>query len=167
MSDSSPARIILLGVLLAALSFAACQPEEEDSRRRPLGEAPSPATQERLPEGHPEVPGMEGAASRSPDRRDLPPSVTVHLDSGNAAYRADDYRRARRHFHAAVEADSSVAAGWFGVYMAERALGNDRAADSALRRAGATGAPSDVHHAPGIDSGGGMTPDPQEETTDS
>lgn len=167
MSDTSAVRLALLGTLLAALSLPACQPEEDTSRRRPLGDAPDRGMQGQLPEGHPEVPGREGGAARSPDRRDLPPSVTVHLDSGNAAYRADDYRRARRHFRAAVEADTTAAAGWFGVYMAERALGNDRAADSALRRAGALGGAPDAHHAPGGDSARGSMPHPPMESTDS
>lgn len=166
MSYRSSARTVLLGAVLAGLSLPACQPEEDTSRRRPLGETPSRGMQGQLPEGHPEVPGMQGTAARSPDRRDLPPSVTVHLDSGNAAYRADDYRGARRHFRAAVEADSTVAAAWFGVYMVERALGNDGAADSALRRAGGLDDATGMHPGPGDDSAG-RRPHPPIPSTDS
>lgn len=146
-----PARLpTTLGAAAAlALTVGACGPEEDTSNRRPLGQQPATPTEGRLPEGHPEVPGMgDGGAATGATERDLPRAVTVHLDSGNAAYRAGDYQAARRQYRAAVEVDSTAAAAWFGVYMAERALGDDRAADSALRRAGDLGA-SGVDHVPG------------------
>jgi tetratricopeptide (TPR) repeat protein len=68
-------------------------------------------------------------------RADLAPEVVAHLDSGSAAFRADDYQGARDHFVAATEIDSDAAAAWFGVYMAEKALGNEAAAEEALQRA--------------------------------
>jgi tetratricopeptide (TPR) repeat protein len=68
-------------------------------------------------------------------REELDPTVRASLDSGNAAYRTNDYEAARRHFRHAVDIDDDVAAGWFGVYMAELALGNADAAEEAMDRA--------------------------------
>lgn len=68
-------------------------------------------------------------------RRELSPAVTAALDSGNAAYRAREYEAARRHYTEATEAGSDVAAAWFGLYMAELAMGNADAATAAMDRA--------------------------------
>lgn len=70
--------------------------------------------------------GLRGPG-RSP--RDLPPGVAAHVDSGNARYRAGDYEEARRHYRTAVDLGLGEATAWFGVYMAERALGNESEAD--------------------------------------
>lgn len=68
--------------------------------------------------------------------RDLmAPEVVAQLDSGSAAYRADDFEASLRHYTRATELDPSVGAAWFGVYMAEHALGNADAAQAALERA--------------------------------
>lgn len=68
-------------------------------------------------------------------RASLSPEVAAALDSGNAAYRDERYEDARQHYIAAVRADDDVAAVWFGLYMAELALGNAAGADSAMDRA--------------------------------
>lgn len=68
-------------------------------------------------------------------REDLPPALVEALDSGNAAYRRGDYDVALEFYNNAVDVDDDVAAGWFGVYMAELALGHPEAADSAMMRA--------------------------------
>lgn len=68
-------------------------------------------------------------------REDLPPQVVAALDSGNAAYRRGDYEDALAFYQSVVDQDQDVAAGWFGIYMAELALGNPEAADSAMARA--------------------------------
>lgn len=68
-------------------------------------------------------------------RENLDPDVMAALDSGNVAYRAKDYETARRYFREAAELDDGVAAAWFGVYMAELALGNDDEAEAAMERA--------------------------------
>lgn len=68
-------------------------------------------------------------------RQDLDPAFIAALDSGNTAYRAREYEEALRYFERATEADAEVAAGWFGVYMAQLALGNMEAADAAMERA--------------------------------
>ena len=68
--------------------------------------------------------------------RDLmDPAVVAQLDSGSAAYRADHFDAALEHYRRATELEPELGAGWFGVYMGERALGNDDAAQAALERA--------------------------------
>jgi hypothetical protein len=61
--------------------------------------------------------------------------VVAQLDSGTAAYRADDFAAALRHYRRVTELDAAVGAGWFGVYMAEHALGHPEEAQVALERA--------------------------------
>ena len=68
-------------------------------------------------------------------RGEMTAEVVAHLDSGNVAFRVDDYAGARRHFRVVVELDPESAPGWFGLYMAEQAVGNVEAADAAFRRA--------------------------------
>jgi Flp pilus assembly protein TadD len=66
--------------------------------------------------------------------RDLSPGVAEALDSGNAAFRAKDFAAARTHYMRAVELGPDESAGWFGLSMVERQLGNAAAADSAMQR---------------------------------
>jgi tetratricopeptide (TPR) repeat protein len=68
-------------------------------------------------------------------RQQLDPVVTAALDSGNIAYRERDYQRALDHYHQAVAVDNEAAAGWFGIYMAQLALGNPDAAEAAMEQA--------------------------------
>jgi uncharacterized membrane-anchored protein len=76
-------------------------------------------------------------------RDSLGPGVIAAIDSGNARYREGEFEAARSHFQGVLERDSTVAAAWFGLYMTERALGNQDAADRALERAGElSGGPS-------------------------
>jgi tetratricopeptide (TPR) repeat protein len=82
-------------------------------------------------------------------RAELDPAVLAELDNGNAAYRARDYETALQHYQAAVDMDQRLAAGWFGIYMAQLALGNAEAAEAAMDQARI--------HAPGATL---MHPDP-------
>jgi tetratricopeptide (TPR) repeat protein len=66
-------------------------------------------------------------------RAALSPAVVAELDDGNAAYRDRDYERALQHFQAAVDMNETLAAGWFGIYMAQLALGNPEAAEAAMQ----------------------------------
>ena len=75
------------------------------------------------------------AEARARARAELPPAVRDALDRGSAAFRARQYDSARAAYRDAAARAPDVAAAWFGVYMAERALGNVEAADSALARA--------------------------------
>lgn len=68
-------------------------------------------------------------------RQNLDPAVAAALDSGNAAYRRDDYEAALQHYQQAVELEDGLAAAWFGIYMANLALGNVEEANAAVERA--------------------------------
>lgn len=94
-------------------------------------------------------------------RQQLPPELVAHLDSGSAAYRRDAFETSREHYRAAAEIDGEVAAAWFGVYMAEKALGNEAAADSALQRAQGLAPGATLIH-----PGGDTTPPPNDGATE-
>ena len=68
-------------------------------------------------------------------REDMPPAAVAQLDSGTAAYRADDFEAALRHYTRVTEVAPDLGAGWFGVYMAAEALGDAEGAAEALERA--------------------------------
>jgi tetratricopeptide (TPR) repeat protein len=68
-------------------------------------------------------------------REALTPEVAAAIDSGNEAYRAKDYQTALEHYQEAAELDDDLAAAWFGIYMAQLALGNTEAAGEAMERA--------------------------------
>jgi tetratricopeptide (TPR) repeat protein len=68
-------------------------------------------------------------------REDMPPAAVAQLDSGTAAYRADDLEGALRHYMRVTEIAPDIGAGWFGVYMAEDALGHAERAAEAMERA--------------------------------
>lgn len=157
---------VIVGTCLVAAAACGGEDDGEDGRR-PFGDRPSAQTQGELPEGHPDIPGMGEGAPGGTVERDLPPTVTVHLDSGNAAYRSGDYESARRHFRAAAREDSSAGAAWFGVYMAERALGNELAADSALQKAGDLGDASGMHGEPEGSDADTALPHPPMDISDS
>ena len=69
------------------------------------------------------------------ERKSLPLEVVAQLDSGSAAYRAHDLQAALAHYTKATEIAPEVAAAWFGVYMAQQALGNADAAREAFEKA--------------------------------
>lgn len=87
-------------------------------------------------------------------RENMPPGMTAQLDSGSAAFRAKDFEGALRHYQAAVAIDDTFAAGWFGVYMAQKALGNEDAARDAFERATAAAPGATLLH-----PGSGSVPD--------
>src|SRR5688500_18057599 len=68
-------------------------------------------------------------------RADWPAGVAPQVDSGNAAFSAQDYAAALRHYRLAAELGPEVSAAWFGIYVAEHARGNFTGADSAMQRA--------------------------------
>lgn len=63
------------------------------------------------------------------------PAVIALLDSAAAVLAAGDYEEANRLYLAASTRDSTLAAPWFGLFMARRGMGRGAAADSALTRA--------------------------------
>lgn len=68
-------------------------------------------------------------------RNEISAAGVAQLDSGNAAYSAAAYEAALRHYRAVTESDPEQATGWFGVYMAQHALGRIDEANEALERA--------------------------------
>ncbi len=87
-------------------------------------------------------------------RAQVPPEVTAQLDSGNVAYRAKDYQTASRHYRAGAGMAPKFTAAWFGVYMAETAMGHQAAADSAKTHLGSMEEAAGAHNLPH----GGMMP---------
>jgi tetratricopeptide (TPR) repeat protein len=68
-------------------------------------------------------------------REAVPPDVLSQLDSGNVAYKEGDREAALAHYTRAAELGPDVAPAWFGVYMAQNALGNKEGAQAALEKA--------------------------------
>jgi tetratricopeptide (TPR) repeat protein len=62
---------------------------------------------------------------------ELPSELQGHLDAGNEAYRSGEFEVALAHYREAVALDPELAAGWYGVVMAEGAIGNPSGADAA------------------------------------
>lgn len=67
--------------------------------------------------------------------RSLSPAAAAQLDSGNTAYRLDDFAGAVTHYERVTELAGSEATGWFGLFMAYTEMGNDSAAADALLQA--------------------------------
>lgn len=95
---------------------------------------------------------MDPAEALQQQRESLPPELVAHLDSGSTLYRADDFEGALEHYRRVTELDEDVAAGWFGVYMAEQALGNEEAAREALERAQSVAPGATLIHPAGEDT---------------
>jgi Flp pilus assembly protein TadD len=68
-------------------------------------------------------------------RATLSNEAAAALDSGGVAFRAGEYEQALERYRRAAELEPDAAAPWFGIYMAQRSLGDFAAADSALARA--------------------------------
>ncbi|HEX9107754.1 MAG TPA: hypothetical protein VF832_11010 [Longimicrobiales bacterium] len=77
--------------------------------------------------------------------------TSAQIDSGNTAYKAKDYEGALAHSRIATQRQPLLAAAWFGVYMAESALGNAAGADSAMKKVQAI-APGTMGAHPATDS---------------
>lgn len=114
--------LMAAGLTLAVGTACGGGEQEKESRRMPLGENQA--------------------------RSQLPEGVPALLDSGNAAYRSGDYERAESYYRRIVDRHPDLPAAWFGVYMVERAMGNQAAADSALSRAGGMSEEASEAHAP-------------------
>lgn len=74
-------------------------------------------------------------ARGSSTRAQLPAAVVAALDSGSAAFREDDFETALARYERATELAPKEPAGWFGVYMAQDALGRADEAEAALKKA--------------------------------
>lgn len=115
------ARIAGIGAVLALLLPACQQPDDQET---------GSISRERVIES----------------RESLDPALVAALDSGNAAYRDQEYEAALRHYQQATEMDDEVAAAWFGVYMAHLALGDVEAANDAMDRARAIAPEASLLH---------------------
>lgn len=79
---------------------------------------------------------LGGERDDRPDARaSWSPELTAQVDSANAAYAAGDYQDAADRFTAVTQEQPELGVAWFGVYMAESAMGNEDAARAALARA--------------------------------
>jgi len=101
---------LVRGVALAGLLLAACLPEDQRT-------------------------GSIDEDTWADVQAAYTPEVKAQIDSANVAYKAADYTGALAHYEKALEMDDEVAAAWFGVYMAEHAMGNLEEAEVALERA--------------------------------
>lgn len=130
-------------VMVGVLALAGCN-DGNDAERQPLGQDPAMT---------------EARAGWTPEYGEL-------VDDGNVAYREGRYDDAADAYYKATELNPDVAAGWFGVHMAELARGNQAEADEALTRAEALTPGLGMGH-PGMQEGdsphGGMMMPPQGE----
>ena len=86
-----------------------------------------------------------------------PEGLAERMDSGNVAYREGRYEESAEIFRRATAQNPHIGSPWFGLYMAEHALGNLEAADSALAQAEAlTPGLRRMHGEAMGDSAGGM-----------
>lgn len=149
-------------LLLAALPvLAACGGDEGgagDESRFSIGGRGLDQAVDSVRESRRTAPTGMAAGSGDPSGSSLPPDVQAALDSGNAAFRAGDYRAALERFESLASEHPDVRAAWFGVFMAHRALGNTAAADSARRRAGMGSSDAMRLHGSAADSGSSTAP---------
>ena len=86
------------------------------------------------------APGAPGSDNLSDEeiaeaRARYSPEFVAVVDSANAAYRIDDFDAALVLYERATDMEPEAPVGWFGMYMAHRALGNDEEAAAALAQA--------------------------------
>ena len=118
--------------VVAVLAVAACS--EEEGRRVPLGQD----------------------TAQSADRRaSWPAELTARVDSANAAIANDEPAAAAEIYRELAQEYPEIGTVWFGLYMAERALGNEDAAQQALDRAGGLSGAAPMHGTGGDTSGAG------------
>jgi tetratricopeptide (TPR) repeat protein len=87
------------------------------------------------PEGERVELGGQEAAERPGARASWSPELTAQIDSANAAYADGDYETAAAMFTAITEEEPELGVAWFGLYMAESAMGNEEAAAEAMAKA--------------------------------
>jgi hypothetical protein len=76
----------------------------------------------------------------------LGPALQAELDAGNAAYRARQFEVALAHYSAVVRMDAELAAGWYGVALAQGALGDSVSRSLALAEVERLAPEIVVHH---------------------
>lgn len=98
--------------VVAVLALAACS--EDEGQQVPLG---------------------EDAEQSETRRASWPAELTAQVDSANAAIAGGEYETAAEIYRSLVEQYPDIGTVWFGLYMAEDALGNTDAAEAALEKA--------------------------------
>lgn len=73
--------------------------------------------------------------ARPTARDNWSPELTAQIDSANAAYAAGEYQTAADVFTTVTDENPELGVAWFGLYMAEKALGNEEEAREALVQA--------------------------------
>jgi tetratricopeptide (TPR) repeat protein len=97
-------------------------------------------------------PGVSG-------RAELSAETLAQIDSGNAAYRRDDFAAAVDFFDQATQSAPDDPTGWFGLYMAHTALGDAEAAEAALDQARDLAPGASLIRLPEDTTAGGSDPD--------
>lgn len=92
---------------------------------------------------------MSGEAVKAV-RADWPAGVSLQVDSGNDAYKARDYDRARRHYQEALRMAGDMkepkVTAYFGLFMVENAVGDSVAATAAMTQAQALAPEASLMH---------------------
>ncbi|MBT8334983.1 MAG: tetratricopeptide repeat protein [Gemmatimonadetes bacterium] len=88
-------------------------------------------------------------------RAELSAETLAQIDSGNAAFRRDDFETAIARFQEATQSAPDDPTGWFGLYMAHTATGDAAAADDALARARELAPGASLIRMPAEGEGGG------------
>ncbi len=78
--------------------------------------------------------GAPQQQERADARANWSPELTARVDDANTAYAAGDYQEAADIFRSITEEQPELGVAWFGLSMAERAMGNEEAAAEALAR---------------------------------
>lgn len=78
---------------------------------------------------------VELGAEAPQGRETWSPELTQQIDAANAAYAAGNYEEASEIFQSITEDYPELGVAYFGVYMAESAMGNEEAAQAALAEA--------------------------------
>ena len=97
---------------IAVIALAACGGDE--GQRVELGDEPAQAENRRA---------------------NWPDGVAARVDSANLYYSNGEYEAAAEVYRDLTEEYPDISTVWFGLYMAEHALGNEEAATAALERA--------------------------------
>ncbi|MHB1194953.1 MAG: tetratricopeptide repeat protein [Longimicrobiales bacterium] len=112
-----------LALMLLVVASSTCRPAEAPPAEAPQVQESAPPTQDAVS-----------------------PEAAAQLDSGSTAFRADDFAGALAHYTKATELAPDLAAAWFGVFMAQEALGNPQAAQEALAKTQALEPGTDLAH---------------------
>ncbi|MGK7311827.1 MAG: tetratricopeptide repeat protein [Candidatus Longimicrobiales bacterium M2_2A_002] len=108
-------KIRLWMTALAVLAAAACG-EQQEGQRVELGEE-------------------EQAAENQQGRASWPYELEAQVDSANLEYMNEQYQASADRYRALTEEYPEIGTLWFGLYMAENALGNEETAQEALAKA--------------------------------